>query len=189
MTRRSIFETGSPLRIRNATLTRLFDLLLVGGYIVCLLLTRSLFFGAPSAPAPDAAVGQETPELPAVEPGTMPATDKTPAPPADASTNDLVEAMLTYIDLINGELYEEAQNMRDDPDLPSLEKLSSTKKMELVSFALYPRRERDKGALWVELKATRATGEVSTFTGRVDWEKRDGNWVTTSWDSSAPKPE
>jgi len=189
MTRRSIFEAGSPLRIRNATLTRLFDLLLIGGYLVCILLTRSLLFGPPSE-AVDGAVLQDTPEPPVATPASSPETTATPAATPEATgSNDLVEAMTTYIELINDGFLPEAQGMRRDPDLPSLEKLASTEKMELVSFAFYPRRERDKGALWVEIKATRDTGEVDTFTGRVDWEQQDGKWVTTMWDSKAAKPE
>jgi len=182
-------DGGSPGGV-SAVLTRLFDALLVGGYLACLVLTILLLRGdhTPVAlPAP-VAVG-ETPapieQTPAGE--VSPAPAPPPSAPTPETNGDLIEAMRRYVHLINAEEFSAALRMRADDNIPTLDKMKQTNKMTLLACDPYPRVSRRQGSVFVELMIEKQN-KTSTWKGRIDWEQRDDRWVTVKWDGSAPPP-
>lgn len=179
-------EDGEPPSATSAVMTRLFDLLLVGGYLACFVLTYLLIADKPAEQAPpppppvveEAVVVEDTP----VE--TPPAA---PTPTPEPPNKDLLEAMTKYVNLINQERYTSALTMRADDNIPSMERMKKTKKMTLLEIESYPRLRRDRGSVYVKLAIEKDSGELS-WQGRIDWEKRGNRWVTVKWNSSASTP-
>jgi hypothetical protein len=89
--------------------------------------------------------------------------------------------------LIDKGEFGKARAMRADPGAPPLERLKQVKSMKVVSVVAYPRISRTQGSVYVHLKIDKK-GAKSAFKGRVDWEERNGKWVTTNWDSKAAAP-
>jgi hypothetical protein len=205
MSRKSMFEAESPHQFRTATLTRLFDLLLVAGYLACGILTYVLFTGdsAPPNPPPTAAptpvvvaAASPTPEAVVVA-GSLPtpAPFDPVAPPPEATpatakpaSEDLLAAMSDYVNFINQGDVSAARAMRADPNAPPTDKLKQVKSMTLKSIVAYPRISRTKGSVYVEISSDKG-GPPQTWKGRVDWEKKGNQWVTVNWDSAAAKPK
>ncbi|HPQ71714.1 MAG TPA: hypothetical protein PKW95_21495 [bacterium] len=181
-------DGGSPGGV-SAVLTRLFDALLIGGYLACLVLTVMLLRGdhAPVAPPVPAAVS-ETP-APAEQPpaGEISPTPAPPPTPTPETSGDLVEAMRRYVHLINAEEYSAALRMRGDDNIPTLDRMKQTNKMTLLACDPYPRVSRREGSVFIELMIEKQN-KTSTWKGRIDWELRHDRWVTVKWDSSAPPP-
>lgn len=191
MSRKSIFEPERPGATRSKIVTRVFDLLLVGGYVICAVLTYYLFFDeaivkrveAQRAAAPSVAQEEASPASVAPTPELEPTTP-TVRPPV---SEDLLIAMSTYVSHINGGQSAEARAMRADQSVPSLENFKKVASMEMLTVVPYPRLSRTKGSVYVELRITKEN-RTTTWRGRVDWELRDDHWVTTDWDSSAKTP-
>jgi hypothetical protein len=209
MSRKSIFEMKSPRRSRTTALTWLFDLLLLGGYAACGLLTYFLFLNGAAAqharqatPLPvetAAPPGFEAPVPPPseapVEPAAPPPpaapapSEAAPAPPLEPGGKDLTAAMNAYVLAINKGKYADARAMRADPNIPSLEGLKKTKAMKLLAVVAYPRISRTQGSIWVKLKIDKSAGKPVYWRGRIDWESRNGRWMTVKWDSQAVAPD
>jgi hypothetical protein len=208
MSRKSMFEMQSPRSSRTMALTRLFDLLLLGGYIACGLLTYYLLMNgalakqarqsaqaAPAAPAIAAeAPAAEAPEAeapaasPAAAAATPPPSTEPPAPPIEPGGKDLTAAMNAYVQAVNKGEYVKARAMRADPNVPSVDGLRKTKAMKLVSVVAYPRISRTQGSIYVKLRIEKG-GKPLIWKGRIDWENRTGKWVTVKWDSQAASPD
>lgn len=204
MSRKSMFEAQSPHQFRTTTLTRLFDLLLVAGYIACGVLTYVLFTGDRDTPTPPPAASP-TPVVvaaasPTPEPVVVGGSSPTPTPfdpvaptpetaaAAKPASEDLLAAMSDYVNYINQGDIDQARAMRADPSVPSTDKLKQVKSMTLKSIVAYPRISRTKGSVYVEISLDKG-GAPQTWKGRVDWEKKGNAWVTVNWDGSAAKPK
>ncbi len=187
MSRKSIFEPERPGARRSAIMTGLFDSLLVGGFITCAILTYFLFF-SDRTPPPAA----QTPVAKVATPETAPTPEPTPTPEPvrPPVSEDLLIAMSRYVTHIAKGECVKARAMRADPAIPSLENMKRVTKMEMLTIMPYPRVSRSKGAVYVELKITKDAAAYP-WKGRIQWEQRDGKWVTTDWNSSAqvPMPE
>jgi hypothetical protein len=213
MSRRSIFAATPTTTFRTKALTRLFDLLLVGGYIACGFLTYFLFLSgsaanetprrptdaqllaAAGAPVDSTPLGVAATPAPSATPTpgaeivATPIPVPTPPPaPAASADKELLQAMEAYVKALNDGEAAKARGMRADPNVPLLEEMKKVKAVELLAATPYPRIHRDKGSIWVHLKIDKA-GKIVAFKGRVDWELRDDRWVTTNWDSKAAAPE
>jgi len=183
MSRMRFVDEGPPPTIGKVVLTRLFDLLLLCGYVACLLLTYS-FFASLNHHPPESkkpAVAARTKSAPPPSPAL------TPTPPPLPTSQDLIEAMHRYANLINDKKYTEALAMRADNSIPVVDTLKSVTHFEVVSVKPYPRVKRDQGSIYVELKVERGKN-IKTWKGRVDWEQRGERWVTTNWDGAALTP-
>lgn len=181
-------DGGSPGGV-SAVLTRLFDALLVGGYVACLVLTVMLLRGgnAPVAPSVPAAVSETPAPVETTPAGEVSPTPAPPPAPTPETSGDLVEAMRRYVHLINAEEYSAALRMRGDDNIPTLDRMKQTNKMTLLACDPYPRVSRREGSVFIELMIEKQN-KTSTWKGRIDWELRGERWVTVKWDSSAPPP-
>ncbi|MDP8223030.1 MAG: hypothetical protein P9L99_06705 [Candidatus Lernaella stagnicola] len=191
MSRKSIFESRSPGERRNRLMTYLFDLLLASGYLTCAVLTYFLFFSdqldRPRAAPPPAT---PTPVVAEVSPGPTPATPEsspTPAAPELPISEDLIVAMTAYVNAVDQGQVSQARAMRADSSVPSVENMKQVSKMELLTLVSYPRLSRSRGAVYVKLRITKNKRAI-VWKGRIDWERRGEQWVTTNWDSAAPAP-
>lgn len=173
-------DGGSPGGV-SAVLTRLFDALLIGGYIACLVLTIMLFSGERSAATPTEPIATQKTPAP-----TAAAVEPSPTPTPETS-QDLVDAMRRYVHLVNAEQYVAAIRIRADDAIPTLDRMKQTNKMTLLNVEPYPRVSRRNGSVFVELMIEKQN-KTSTWKGRIDWEQRGKRWVTIKWDSSAPPP-
>jgi hypothetical protein len=191
MSPKSMFEPEHPGARRSAVMTRIFDLLLVGGYLTCAVLTYMLFFEdtLPSperlaaARAPVVATAPTATPAPTVDPETTP----TPEPVKPPVSKDLIVATSEYVEAVSTGQIGKARAMRGDPSVPSVENMKRVTKMEMLTIVPYPRLGRSKGSVYVELRITKDQ-RTYTWRGRIDWERRQGKWMTTDWDSTAAAP-
>jgi len=166
---------------------RIFDLLLVVGYIACIVFTYLLVTrdaGTVVAPPPVESA-EVSPEAKGKD--MAPPTEMRPTPTPPPVSADLIEAMELYVAYINEKKYTAAINMRADDNIPTIDRMKKTQGISLISATPYPRVHRERGSIYVVLEIQRQGGDAS-WSGRVDWEQRGTRWVTTKWDSSADPP-
>ncbi len=192
MTRYQFPDAGEPASLASTVMTRLFDLLLVGGYVACIILTYLLIARPGASTTVAAATPVAVTNTAATPAATQTAATTTPTPETTPTTSvtegqDLIAAMKAYLLAINSGDYSKAVAMRADPDVPQIEKLKKIKSIKASALVPYPRIARDRGSLYVELTIEKADA-TTKWKGRIDWEKRGNKWVMVKWDSKAQKP-